>query len=207
MRNINILITFLFSIVISAQDTTEINSDLKLSDSLTNKTEIRIYQGGGISNYSSLFRMYQIKRNKWIVEFYEHFSKVNSRTELHIKKRELKSRSDMEFVYLNLIRSNILNLPNQQEIRWKLSGRDSIQKVKREFKGKDKEEYESFSKTTHIVDGIGYRIQVKDHDRKNDIYYSNPKSYLEEYPEVDELIFICEILDIIKNEFGIWKNN
>ena len=64
MKNIQILTIFLFSIGISAQNITEINSDLKLSDSLTYETEVRIYQGGGITNYSSLFRMFKDKNGE-----------------------------------------------------------------------------------------------------------------------------------------------
>ncbi len=43
MKTIQILIFFLFKIGVSVQNITEINSDLKLSVSLTYETEIRIY--------------------------------------------------------------------------------------------------------------------------------------------------------------------
>uniref|UniRef100_UPI00261FC435 hypothetical protein n=1 Tax=uncultured Algibacter sp. TaxID=298659 RepID=UPI00261FC435 len=112
MRNFQLLILLLFSIGVYAQNISQINADLKLSDSLTYETEIRIYQGGGITNYSSLFRMFKDKSEKWTAEFYEHYSKVIGKTEFQTEKRTLKSDNDMEFVYLNLLRSHILDLPN-----------------------------------------------------------------------------------------------
>ncbi|MFY0602775.1 MAG: hypothetical protein JXQ93_02415 [Flavobacteriaceae bacterium] len=101
MKNIQILIIFLFSIAISAQDISGINSDLKLPDSLAYETEIRIYQGGGITNYSSLFRMFKDKSEKWKAEFYEHYAKVNGQTELRTEKQTLKSENDMKFIGFN----------------------------------------------------------------------------------------------------------
>lgn len=204
MKNIQILIIFLFSIGTSAQNITEINSDLKLSDSLTFDTEIRIYQGGGITNYSSLFRMFKDKSEKWTAEFHEHYSKVNGQTELRTEKQALKSENDMEFIYLNLLRSHILDLPNLREIQWKLETRGEVEKVERKHRGKTKEEYEILSKRKTIVDGEGYQFQAKGW-KFNEFEVSNPDRYLEYYPEVDELIFTCEILSIIRNEFGIWK--
>ncbi|PHN93500.1 hypothetical protein CSC80_11295 [Maribacter sp. 6B07] len=204
MKNIQILILFLFSFGVYAQNISKINADLKLSDSLTYDTEIRIYQGGGITNYSSLFRMFKGKSEKWTAEFYEHYSKVIGQTKLRTKKRTLKSDNDMEFVYLNLLRSHILDLPNLKEIYWKLETRGEVEKVEIMHKGKIKEEYEILSKRKTIVDGEGYIVQAKGW-KFNEFEFSNPDRYLEYYPEVDELIFVCEILNTIRNEFGVWK--
>ena len=206
MKNIQCLLIILFSIGISAQNITEINSDFKIPDSLTYKTEVRIYKGGGITNYASLFRMYRVKDKKWITEFYEDYAKIENQTELRIKKRSIKSENDMEFVYLNLIRSNILDLPNQEEIRWKLSGRDSIYKIKRKWRGKEIVEYDSSRKIISILDGVVYKVQVRGFDKENNFTFYNPESYLKEYPDVDELIYMNEILDIIRLEFKIWGN-
>lgn len=205
MKNIQILIIFLFSIGISAQNTTEINSDLKLSDSLTYETEVRIYQGGGITNYSSLFRMFKNNSDKWTAEFYEHYAKVNRQAELRTKKRTLKSENDMEFVFQNFVRSHILDLPSLSEIQWKLVTRGNVEKVKKQYRGKEFEEYELTNNKIAILDGEGYKIQVKGWNRANEFEFSNPDGYLKHYPEIDELIYMCEILDTIRTEFGIWK--
>ena len=205
MRNIQILIIFLFSIAISAQNISGINSDLKLSDSLTYEKEVRIYQGGGITNYTSLFRMFKGKSEKWTAEFYEHYAKVNGQTELRTEKQTLKSENDMEFVFQNFVGSHILDLPSLSEIQWKLVTRGNVEKVKKQHRGKMIEEYELMSKQIAILDGEGFKIQVKGWKKTNDFEFSNPDGYLKHYPEIDELIYMCEILDLIRNEFHIWK--
>ncbi|MGS2727988.1 hypothetical protein ACU8DI_15385, partial [Psychroserpens sp. BH13MA-6] len=205
MRTIQILIIFLFSIAISAQDINGINSDLKLSDSLTYETEIRIYQGGGITNYSSLFRMFKDESEKWTAEFYEHYAKVDEQAELRTEKQTLKSENDMEVVFQNFIQSHILDLPNMSEIRWKLVTRGKVEKVKKIHRGKEIEEYELMNKQVAILDGEGFKIQVRGWNKTNEFEFSNPDGYLSHYPEIDELIYMCEILNTIRTEFGIWK--
>lgn len=205
MKNIQILIIFLFSIGVSAQNITEINSDLKLSDSLNYGTEVRIYQGGGITNYSSLFRMFKNKSEKWTAEFYEHYAKVDGIAELRTEKRIMKSENDMEFVFQNLIRSHILDLPSLSEIQWKLVTRGNVEKVKKKYRGKEIKEYELTNKQVAILDGEGFKVQIKVWNKTNEFEFSNPDGYLSHYPEIDELIYMCEILNTIRNEFGIWK--
>lgn len=205
MRNIQILIIFLFSNAISAQDISGINSDLKLSDSLTYETEIRVYQGGGITNYSSLFRMFKDRSEKWTAEFYEHYAKVDGQVELRTEKRTLDSENDIEFIFQNLIRSHILDLPSLSEIQWKLVTPGKIEKIKKTHRGKEVVEYEFINNQILITDGEGFKAQLKGWNKTNEFSYSNPDSYLKYYPEIDELIYICEILNIIRNEFGIWK--
>lgn len=205
MKNIQILIIFLFSIGVSAQNITEINSDLKLSDSLTYEAEVRIYQGGGITNYSSLFRMFKDKSEKWTAEFYEHYAKVNGQAELRTEKRTLKSENDMKFVFQNFIRSHILDLPSLSEIQWKLVTRGNVEKVKKIHRGKEIEEYELMNKQIAILDGEGFKVQVKGWNRTNEFEFSNPDGNLKHYPEIDELNYMYEILDLIRTEFHIWK--
>jgi hypothetical protein len=205
MRNIQILIVLLFSFGISGQNITGINSDLKLSDSLTYETEVRIYQGGGITNYSSLFRMFKDKSEKWKAEFYEHYAKVDGQVELRIEKQTLTSEKDMEFIFQNFVRSHILDLPSLSEIQWKLVTRGNVEKVKRVIRGKEIEEYELTNKQIVILDGEGFKVQVKGWNRTNEFEYSNPDGCLKHYPEIDELNYMCEILDLIRTQFHIWK--
>lgn len=205
MRNIQHLIIFLFSFGVSAQNITEINSDLKLSDSLNYEAEVRIYQGVGITNYSSLFRMFKDKSEQWTAEFYEHYAKVDGQTELQIQKQTFKSKNDMEFVFQNFVRSHIFDLPNLTEIKWKLVTRGNVEKVKSTHRGKETEEYELLNKKISILDGEGFKVQVKGWNRINEFEFSNPDEYLKHYPEIDELNYMCEILNQIRTEFGIWK--
>lgn len=204
MKNIQGLIIFLFCIGVSAQNISGINSDLKLSDSLTYDYEVRIYQDGGITNYSSLFRMFKDKSEKWTAEFYEHYVKVGL-TELRTEKRILKSENEMEFVFQNFIRSHIIYLPSLSKIKWKLVGRGNVEKVKRVIRGKEVEEYLLMNTRIESLDGEVYKVQFRTSDKRNEFEYSNPEEYLKYYPEIDELIYMCEIIDLIRNEFHIWK--
>ncbi|WP_299611364.1 hypothetical protein [uncultured Aquimarina sp.] len=206
MKNIILFLIPLLSLNFYSQNLSEINSDLNLTDSLTYETEVRIYQGGGITNYSSLLRMFKDKSEKWTAEFHEHYAIVVGQVELRTEKQTLKSKNDMEFVFQNLTRSHILDLPNESEINWKLVTHGNIEKVERNFRGKKIEEYEFSQKKIAILDGEGFKIQVTGWGKNNEFEYSNPDGYLKHYPEIDELIYMCEILNIIRHEFGIWKN-
>ena len=198
-------VSFLISLGIYSQNISKINSDVKLPDSLTYETEVRIYQGGGTTNYSSLFRMYKNESEKWTAEFYEHYAIVADKAELRTEKRNLNSENDMEFVFQNFVRSHILNLPSLSEIQWKLGTRGNVEKVKSIHRGKEIEEYELITKKVSILDGEGFKVQSKGWNKINEFEFSNPDGYLKHYPEIDELIYMCEILNIIRNEFGIWK--
>jgi hypothetical protein len=205
MKNIQILIIFLFSIGISAQNISEINSDLKLSDSLTHETEVRIYQSDGTTNYSSLFRMFKDESKKWTTEFYEHYAKIDDVAELKTKKRELTSKNNLDSIYRSLVRSYILVLPSDSEINWKMISRGTIEKIERFRKGEKQITYELFNRKFGILDGEHFKIRVTDWNGKNEFEYSNPDEYLNYYPDIDELIYMCEILNTIRNEFRIWK--
>ena len=197
MKNIQILIIFLFSIGIFAQNTSGIKSDFKLPDSLNLDSEIRIYVGGGITNYSSLFRMFKDESKKWKAEFYEHYSKVQGQEEPRTEKRTLKSENNMEFVWNSILRTNVEFLPNMSEIKYKMRERGNIELVDGE--------YQLMWKSKQIMDGIGYQVQIRTVNTSNELDYGNPESYLKYYPNVDELIYFNELLSLIRNEFDIWK--
>jgi hypothetical protein len=204
MKKTYLLIFILVSSLVFSQNISEINSDIKLKDALNNQTEIRIYQNLGTTNYSSVLRMYKADKD-WTVEFYEHYSKVEGITELKTEKRTLKSENDMQFVLLNLIRSNILNLPSLKEIRWKLVKRGNVELKKIKERNKIIEEYDLSNTETWIMDGESFKIQVSYWNQKNEFEFPNPDSYIKKFPEVDELVFMSEILQIVRDEFDIWK--
>lgn len=198
------LIVLLYSIGITAQNWSVINKDLKIADTLTYPTEIRIYQGGGITNYNSLFRMYEDRSGNWTAEFYEHWSRVEGVATLETKKAILTSKSEMEYVYFNLSRSYIFDLPSRNDIQWKLAQRGEIKKVERIKRGKIIKEYEMLSKHVMPLDGTVYSFQVKSPYKVNEFEFGNPEIYRELYPEIDEPKYVCELLEIIRNEFKIW---
>ena len=96
-------------------------------------------------------------------------------------------------------------MPSLREIKWKLVIRGNVEKVKRKYGGKEIEEYELINRQIAILDGEGFKVQVKGWDRTNAFEFSNPDEYLKHYPEIDELIYMCEILSLIRTEFDIWK--
>ncbi|MHA7059581.1 hypothetical protein ACWGOQ_0020310 [Aquimarina sp. M1] len=148
--------------------------------------------------------MYKDKFKKWKAEFYEHYSKVDGQAELRIEKQTLKSENEMEFIFKNFIRSHILNLPDMRKIQWKMVKRGNVEKIIDTIRGKFFEEYLSSERKIMILDGEGFIIKVKHNEQTNCFEYSNPESYLKHYPEIDELIYMYEIINIIKVEFNIW---
>jgi len=205
MKNYLLISFLLVSFVISAQRLNRINKDLKLSDSLTYPTEVRIYQHTNTTNFTSLFRMFRDKSKKWTVEFYRHYAQVHEVAELKVEKEKLTPKNNLDSIYTSLVRSYIMDLPNQREIRWKMVRRGSIEKIERSRKGKKRITYELFNRSVHYTDGMSYFIQSKDWEGGNEFAYSNPYKYLDYYPDIDELTYVCEILNSIQHEFNIWQ--
>ena len=205
MKKLLLTQLFLLSLGMYSQNVLKINSYVKLSDSLTYETEVRIYQGGGTTNYSSLFRMFKDKSGKWTAEFYEHYAKVEKQTKLKIVKKTLKSENKLELIFQNLIRSHILDLPSLNTIQWKLVTRGNVEKVVYKYRDKEVEEYEFSNQKISILDGESFKVQINSWNRVNEFEFSNPDGYLKHYPEIDELIYMCEILNLIRTEFDIWK--
>lgn len=206
MKKILTLILILCFVGVNAQHWSEINADLGISDTLNYPTEIRIYAGGGITNYTSLFRMYESEPDNWIAEFYEHWSKVDSTNELRTEKKILTSKCEMEYVYLNLFRSYIFDLPNRSAISWKLMERGEIKKVER-IRRRGKEsimEYDISSKQSMALDGTSYYFKAKNPYKSNEFEFGNPFFYKDKYPEIDEPKYVCELIEIIRSEFEIW---
>lgn len=199
------LLLLLLPFVLSAQHKNELNADFKISDSLTYPIEIRIYQSVGITNYDSLFRMYKKGSDEWIAELYEHWSKIEGVAKLETKKTILTSKSEMEYVYLSLFRSYIFELPSQSDIRWKLQERGEIQYLDKLKRGILTQELDILFKQSMALDGTNYSFIVQEPNKKNSFNFGDPSWCLERYPEIDEPKFVNEILEIIRDEFGIWK--
>jgi hypothetical protein len=89
-----------------------------------------------------------------------------------------------------------------------LGSRGDIKKVKTKFRGKIIEEYDYLRKMgSSYLDSRGFVVMAKARGwGTNEFRFSNIEHHLKENPEVDELIFMKEIMDIIQNEFGIWKD-
>ena len=199
MKKLFILIIILSNSTLFGQNLTEINENIGLSDSLTNNKEIRIYRTSGMNNHMGIFRMYQDSKEKWKAEFIDHYAKVPNQTELKIEKRKLKSKSKMDLVWLEIQKTNIQDLPSMTDIEWKLKKEPVIHEM-------DGEKVLSW-KQTSILDGQGFDVHFRVGKFFNRVYYSNPESYLRIYENVDELLYFSELLNLLRTEFGVWKNN
>lgn len=181
------------------QDLLEINENLGLTDSLPNEKEIRIYKGFGITNYTGVFRMFQDTLGKWKAESIEHYCEVLNTAKLKIKRHELKPNDGIDNIWWQILKTNIQDLPNMSSIEWKLKKNPEVV----EDMGVKVLSWQK----TNILDGESYVVQFRWGNDIKKITYSNPESYLKIYPDVDELIYFNELLNLVKTEFGIWKSN
>ncbi|MGC6431098.1 MAG: hypothetical protein ACON5F_08655 [Jejuia sp.] len=208
MRIISLIIFQLITYISLGQNISRINKELKLPDSLNNTKEVRFYRGFGTTNNTTLLRIYQNKSKKWKVEFYEHWSMTNNEKGFNLTKKNLNPKTDIALIYAKLKLNYILDLPNMSEISWKFTKKGKIVKEKRKTnsKGDYKEEYIfSGRNKISILDGIGFKVQISD-NKTNEFEFSNYEGYLKHFPNVDKLILYSEIVNILSEEFDIWKD-
>ncbi|MFP9113419.1 hypothetical protein ACLI1A_05720 [Flavobacterium sp. RHBU_3] len=201
MKTLLHVVLLLFSVFALAQDEhscVHINKIIRIPDSL-NELEIRIYKRYSITNGTEVFRMYQVNKDLWRAEFYEYYSAVPSaNVKEHFTKRELQALEDIELTWYKILVQNILYLPSEDAIAYKFQPK-SIECDERS------DSYTYWIRRGSFLDGTSFKISIRDMDKKNIIVYSNPDSYLKRYPGVDELISVHELLEIICNNFGVWK--
>lgn len=198
MKNLIILILILSSSSIFGQSLSGLNQSIGLTDSLTNENEIRIYKSSGESGeYKEIFRMYEDSSKIWKAELIDYNTKVPA--QLKVQKHNLKPKSDMglDLVWMNIQKTHIQDLPNMSDIRWKLQ-KPAFQEINGEK--------ELFWIVTLRSGGEGFAVHFRLGKKSNRVFYSNPESLLEEYENVDELIYFSELLNVLRTEFGVWEN-
>ncbi len=197
MRNLIATIFALFTISLYSQELKNINSELKIPDSLTFEKEIRIYRGFGIDNLVEIFRMYQDNTDSWKLEQYYYYQAFEEMEKPNFDKVDLTSKTNPEFLWASIIQTKISELPDMSEIRYKMQKRGKVELID--------DEYQAWNEEIFITDGIIYYVKVKNHKTLNEIEYGNPESYLEHFSEIDELIYFRELLDLLRTELAIWK--
>lgn len=196
MKNFYISLLILVSSSLFSQAVADINKVIGIPDSL-NKKEIRIYKNIFNSNGVDIFRLYEYEANKWKSEIYLYYMGVDqANVQEHFEKKTLISQKENHIAWAEIINTNIAHLPDMPAIQYKLRG-------KIEFT--DANDIYGFRTISSVLDGINYEILINSEDGKNHVDYSNPESYLEEYPGVDELESVKSLLDILKENFNIWK--
>ncbi len=198
-----LILFYLIPNSVQGQNWSKINADFGLSDSLTHPVEIRIYQSIETTNYNSLFIIFKDADEIWRSELHEHWGKAEGFDKIKAKKSELTSKHDIEYIYTKLLSSYIFELPSEEAIHWKLEKREKIDSLGVYAKAADKK-YIPLSLRTSVLDGVGYSFMAKNSNKVNYFEYSNPERYHEIYPEIDELAFVVELIDIVREGFGIW---
>lgn len=124
----------------------------------------------------------------------------NSQDEIkiRIRKSKLNSLKNFELLWLQFLDTNVIHLPKWETFE------DKLKKVNKDYQIEDGEIYSSTSSISGI-DGQSFYVKIKRGTKENQFSYSNPETYLEKYPNVDELLSFQELLNLIRTEFGIFK--
>ena len=189
-------LTIILIILISnlySQSVVDINRTLKIPDSLDQDVEIRIYKWFSTTTESQVFRIFR-EGDIYCAEFYKHYKSLDQSTKSKFEQIKITSKRDLNVIFLELILTNIEYLPNLNEIKYKL--------VESKIVFEDGE-YLISKLIGFPIDGIAYKCFVKNGPKRNNFEFNNYDSYLEKFPEVDEINSYSKIIEIIKSEFGI----
>lgn len=201
MRHLYLILTLFISVgVLSAQQNTEYDKILKIENLKFHENEIRVYKKYDTSTGLELFRFYQSEKDNWKAEFYETIATQNNKNEIKIRTRKskLNSLKNFEMLWLQILDTDVIYLPKWENFQYKLK------KINKNYQIQDGEIY-STSTSFSTLDGESFYVRIKSISRENEINYSNPESYLEKYPDVDELISFQELLNLIRIEFKVLK--
>lgn len=192
-----LLLQFCF---LSGQRSLDYDKILKIENLKFNNSEIRVYKKYSTSTGLELFRFYQDQNNSWKAEFYQTIALgKNNDAKLKIRKSKLNSLKNLELLWMQILDTDVIYLPEMDKIQYKLN------KKNKDYQVEDGEILSSTSQT-YVVDGVDYYILIRNNLLQNEFEYDNPESYLQKYPNVDELISFQELLNLIRNEFKIFTN-
>lgn len=194
MRIILIILFLFIGTVTFSQSTNQI---INIPDSLTYQKEIRVYKFAALTNYSELFRIYQKTDKSWNVEFFKCYSARNENEKSRFEKIQVTVKTDFDLLWLKMLNTNIENLADWDKIKYKLKKKGEITN--------ERGEYELHWQKVSVTDGQYYQVIVRNGDKLNKVSYSNPETYFEHYPEVDELNSFVELLNLLKEEFNELK--
>lgn len=178
-------------LLFSQSSVTEVNKTIYISDSLNFSKEIRIYKVSAITNFRTVFRLYQTNDKKWNAEFY----KLNSKDSY--EKSLLSPKSNFNFTWLKILNSNIEYIANWESIEYKLKRKRGIKL--------ENGEYVATWTMQEIMDGERVVVMINNQKRLNLVDYPNPNIYFNDYPDIDELESFMELLNFIDSEFKIPK--
>ncbi|MFP3834943.1 hypothetical protein [Chryseobacterium sp. SIMBA_028] len=186
--------------VLKGQD---VNKLAGLPINIENKKEIIIYQGSKMTIGGKIFRIYQGKGENWNAELIQWFSPYYiSKDEFRItpaKVTQLKSKDILEKAFVTLESMNIGYLPKEDFFRYKTSQSKAVY-------DNDEKRYGLFTREHSITGGVDFLVKYKSNNEENEFHYSNPESYLNVTPGIDEYESFMKILKYVENNFNIKLN-
>ena len=189
------LFIFFFSFILNAQDFDKLAG---LPHDYFDK-EIRIYKDRGIYNSGIIFRIFE-ENKVWKAEKIQWFMPAQVSSDefkpIPPQKTELFSDKNLEIIFMNLEALNIGFLPKEEAFEYKKQKKSVIW-------DDDEKQYALQNTVIGILDGTGYSVIYKSGKNHNVFDYRNPESYLNKFPEIDELTSFVEILKYLRTEFKI----
>jgi hypothetical protein len=185
---------FLFIASCFSQQVSMINKELELNDSLVYSREIRVYKFLNLTEKAEVFQMFDKGYNDWEVYIYSFSKTLNQITKIDNFKFPKATNGSLKakephLIWLNILLCNVDYLPSMDKIDYKLSN-------------KRIESGELVMERSKILDGCSYEVFFRNNKIRNHFSFSNAEAYLEQYPDVDELILYNKLLLVLKNEFS-----
>lgn len=200
MKNIFTLIFTCFCNILYSQNYSDINIELGIPDSLTsNRRELRIYQEIPLMRTVEVVQIYEDTLKNWVFNHFQYLRKYGDLEKPATKKHILTSKNNSDSIWCGIVQSNVFNLPNMSDIEYKLKTYDILKDSTGKFKLAFNE--------MRFYDGNQYFIQAKWNKELNEVFYVNPEIFLTYFPEVDELIYFSQLLNVIREEFNVLKIN
>ena len=181
----SLITLFLLCNISLGQEFHNFNNQNSISDSLEFENEIRIYKVGNYqTNCTELVRIYENKRD-WQIDYF----KCNKKLTLLINSQR---------IFYKILQNHPFHIPDQKDIEWKLK---KIIGLEKNIEGN----YQILVEKKLLPDhGYSYFFFVNRHGQYNQFKYYCPEILLQNYPEVDELILVNNILNVIKLNLNIW---
>ncbi|OWK73398.1 hypothetical protein CBW16_07690 [Flavobacteriaceae bacterium JJC] len=191
--------SFLFviinSFILNAQNLDKLTG---LSDNYLEK-EIRIYKDRGITNSGVVFRVYKNSK-QWNAETIQWFlPKEISSNEFQIISpitKNISADKNLELIFMTLEALNIGQLPMENAFEYKKEKKSIIW-------DEDEKGFVMQTSKISILDGNSYSVIYKAGQYYNEFTYNNPESYLQKFPEIDELKSFQKILEYIREQFNL----
>lgn len=194
MKN-NILTIILFlPFCFFGQNVSEINKFINLTDSLQYEKEIRIYKSYNNSEHE-VFRIFENEKKEWNIMLYKY--EIDKKGESNnLQTINLTAKNELDLVWLKFIQTKIEFLPDLNKIGYKLKSYRI---------GKVNGKHEMYTLGVSSIDPNQFTAYFKNKNSTNKFQFGSYTTNLNMFPNVDELISYSEIIDLIKDEFNIWK--